>query len=118
MKLDYSDRPDGKLHIELRGEMDAPACSGLRSELEQILDTGNQAVVAMDLANVSFIDSSGIGVIVYLYKSLKANDRTLEIINVQGQPRELFELLRIGTAIPVRPAPEPTPSSENNPCAV
>jgi anti-anti-sigma factor len=54
---------------------------------------------------VSFLDSSGVGVIVFLYKRLKAQNRGFEIDGARGQPQELMELLRIDKVIPVGVGP-------------
>ena len=112
MKLVHSETPDQALLIEFSGEMDAAGCADIRPELEQILSTSEQKTVVLDLADVSFIDSSGIGVIVFLYKRFKSRSQALEIVNVQGQPRELIELLRIGSAIPVHMASNQMPGEK------
>jgi anti-anti-sigma factor len=104
MNLECIDTPSGDLIVKLRGEMDALGCTRIRPELEQITHTENINVV-LDLSQVSFLDSSGIGAIVFLFKRLKAQDRTLVIVGVQGQPQELMKLLRIDSAIPVSAAP-------------
>ncbi len=101
MEYKRIETPDGDLLIELQGEMDAQGCARIRPELDQIATKDYAKNVVLDLARVSFLDSSGIGAIVFLYKRLKTRDRHLEIINVQNQPRELIELLRLGSAIPV-----------------
>ncbi len=101
MNLEYTFTPDGNLTVGLRGEMDALGCTHIRPELEQITHSETNNNVVLDMKQVSFLDSSGVGVIVFLYKRLKAQDRTLEITGVQGQPQELMELLRIDKVIPV-----------------
>lgn len=103
MILECINTPNGDLTIRLQGEMDALGCVKIRPELEKIADTENSNI-ALDLSQVSFLDSSGIGAIVFLYKRLKARDRALVIIGVQGQPQELMKLLRINSAIPVSAA--------------
>ncbi len=107
MNLEYIDTSSGDLIIKLRGEMDALGCTKIRDELEQVTHTESINVL-LDLNQVSFLDSSGIGAIVFLYKRLKAQDRTLVIVGVQGQPQELMKLLRINSAIPVSAAPVST----------
>ncbi|MCP3870953.1 MAG: STAS domain-containing protein [Gammaproteobacteria bacterium] len=101
MTLEYTDTPNGELKVDLQGEMDALGCDRLRPALERLVNAEQDRNVVLDLGQVSFLDSSGIGVMVFLYKRLKSKGRTLEIVNVQGQPRELMELLRIDSAIPV-----------------
>ncbi len=104
MNLECINTPDGDLVVKLCGEMDALGCTKIRTELEQITDTKN-INVSLDLSQVNFLDSSGIGAIVFLYKRLKAQGRTLIIVGVQGQPQELMKLLRIDRAIPVSVVP-------------
>ncbi len=104
MDLECMDTPCGDLVVKLCGEMDALGCTKIRTELERITDTEN-INVSLDLSQVSFLDSSGIGAIVFLYKRLKAQGRTLIIVGVQGQPQELMKLLRIDSAIPVKVMP-------------
>ncbi len=91
----------GDLIIELDGEFDALGSSRIRPVLEKIASQSKPEYVFIDLKNVSFIDSSGVGAIVFLYKRLKENARKLSITHVSGQPRALLELLRIHKAIPV-----------------
>jgi anti-anti-sigma factor len=101
MNIEVVARPSNELLIQLDGEMDALGCSAIRPALEQIADSDQINDVMLDLSRVSFIDSSGIGVIVFLFKRLKSVGRALQLVGVQGQPEELMDLLRISSAIPI-----------------
>ncbi len=118
MKLKSTYTPDGDLFVELCGEMDAEGCAQISSSLEQVVDTAQGGKVALDLNQVSFLDSSGIGAIVFLYKRLKIKKQALEIVGVQGQPLELIKLLRIDSAIPVSTVQIINPLQEVEICAV
>ncbi|MFT5879370.1 MAG: anti-anti-sigma factor [Moritella sp.] len=100
MNFQHIDTPNGYLIIKLSGEMDALGCSKIHPDLEAITNTEHLHII-LDINQVNFIDSSGIGAIIFLFKRLKAQQRTLEIIGVQGQPEELLKLLRIESAIPI-----------------
>ena len=90
----------GDLIIKATGDFDAFAAEKIRPELEAISNSNEMQNIILDLTEVTFIDSSGIGAIVFLYKRLIASKCTFHLTGVQGQPRELFELLRIHKAIP------------------
>lgn len=102
MKLEQHIADCGDLIVELNGEFDALGSSKIRQSLEDIAAQAKPDVVFLDLKRVSFIDSSGVGAIVFLYKRLKEKSRNLVISGVHDQPRELLELLRIHKAIPVQ----------------
>ncbi len=92
----------GKRTCLIQGDMDAYGVleSGLNNVLERLADNWD-GDVDLDFSEVTFMDSSGIGAIVYLYKRIKASDRKLEIVGVNGQPREIMRNLRIDRTIPI-----------------
>jgi anti-anti-sigma factor len=79
------------LHIE--GDMDASAMSDMKALFEEIAHSNED--VRIDMRKVDFIDSSGIGGIVFLFKRLKMTARRLEVVNLYGQPRKLFTQLNL-----------------------
>ncbi len=101
MNIEYIETTHDYRIAKLHGEMDALGCTEIRGELEQITDAEIEQHIALDMSDVSFLDSSGIGLIVYLFKRLKGQSRALQIIGAQGQPQELIHMLRIESAIPV-----------------
>lgn len=103
MRLETRDSDSGELIIHIGGDMDAKGCSLIRNDMEDIASSAQGRSVIIDIKDVSFLDSSGIGAIVYLFKRVKGSGGQLAISNATGQPLELMELLRIQTAIPVQP---------------
>lgn len=101
MKIERINSECGDLVIKIHGEFDALGSSKIRPELEKVARQTEPENVFLDLTEVSFLDSSGVGAIVFLYKRLKEHSRKLKITGANGQPRELLELLRIHKAIPV-----------------
>ncbi|RJG42463.1 STAS domain-containing protein [Motilimonas pumila] len=98
MQIEMNDLSTQQLVLNLSGEMDALGCSKIRPRLEKVTDLPHPHIV-MDVSQVSFMDSSGIGAIVFLFKRLKQQQRTIEIVGVHGQPKDLMKLLRIDSAI-------------------
>ncbi len=102
MNIEYLNADNNAIHIKLTGEMDAHGCSQIGNELERIIDATIVQHISLDINDVTFLDSSGVGVIVFLFKRLKSSGGSLEINNVNGQPKELIKLLRVASVIPVR----------------
>jgi len=71
--------------------------AGNYEEVEQLFmgefDSSGEAV--LDLENVEFIDSSGIGVILYCIRQLDQQGRELRIANTNETIRSAFKLIRI-----------------------
>ncbi|MEO1067007.1 MAG: STAS domain-containing protein [Pseudomonadota bacterium] len=74
-------------------DMDAVAMADLRATFEDLADAKEN--VEIDLIDVEFIDSSGVGGLVFLYKRLLANGFKLSVHNVGGQPLRLLTHLRM-----------------------
>lgn len=111
MNIENINAANGNKILKLSGEMDALGCSKIRPSLEELTQQDHLHTV-LDIHKISFIDSSGIGAIVFLFKRLKEQGRSMEIIGAQGQPQGLMKLLRIDTAIPVSSADNIEPRLE------
>lgn len=85
--------------VELTGELDAAAIETYREMFSQLADS--QSSVTLNFSGVSFIDSSGIGAIVFLFKRLRTMEKPLHIVDCQGQPLKLFKHLRIDRSIDI-----------------
>lgn len=79
--------------INLEGEFDTCVVAQQRDDFENFSRSKKDVVV--DLTDVYFIDSSGIGAIVFLYKRLICQQHHLSIVGLSGQPKDLFEMLHL-----------------------
>jgi N-acetylglucosaminyldiphosphoundecaprenol N-acetyl-beta-D-mannosaminyltransferase len=78
--------------IRLPEVLDAGAVESGRASLEnEILDAFEPI---LDFKNVKFIDSSGLGFIVGLWRRARADNRKLNLIEIQPSTRRFFELSR------------------------
>lgn len=93
-------RTENELSLRLEGSLDALAVEILRPRFDSLVQDKHD--VTLDMSHIDFIDSSGIGAIVFLFKRLRSNDRTLSLSGVHGQPLELLHYLRIEQSITVR----------------
>lgn len=75
--------------LRLPEDLDAASMDELRPVLESLARRAED--VELDLAAVRFIDSSGVGGIVFLYKRLRAAGYNLWLTGVGNQPRRLLE---------------------------
>ncbi|WP_260258423.1 STAS domain-containing protein [Vibrio intestinalis] len=101
MELRTIEASDTVLTLELNGNLDADGSRSAQQHIDQIIADPSHSEVEIDFEKVTFLDSSGVGAIVYLYKRLVERERNMRIENVKGQPLEIMTLLRINQAIPV-----------------
>ena len=86
--------------VTIEGDMDALSVKSLRSAFDELAEEERGDLI-LDISQVPFIDSSGIGALVFLFKRLTAKGRKMEIRGVTDQPRQLFMYLRIDKTIKV-----------------
>lgn len=70
-----------------------------RDHFELLACTQHKTVV-LNFGDTDFIDSSGIGAMVFLYKRIEQRGTLMKIIDAKGQPRELMQLLKVDLTIP------------------
>jgi anti-sigma B factor antagonist len=79
--------------LTIDGDFDAAAARELRPQIEKLaLAAGD---VTVDMAGVEFVDSSGVGALVFLHKRLLEAGHRLKVTGLRGQPLELLTYLRL-----------------------
>ncbi len=81
-----------KLIAMLQGEIDHHAAEILRLQIDECITTSQPEVLVLDFASVSFMDSSGIGLILGRHKILKTFGG---VLLVQNAPREAKKVLAL-----------------------
>lgn len=74
-------------------DLDASYVARVRPEIERLAEAGED--VLLDLSKVEFVDSSGLGILVFLHKRLISTGHKLKIIGLKGQPLQLFTNLHL-----------------------
>lgn len=88
------------LYLILNGELDEHSAVYTRETLDKILDKENYNQVVVDLNELEFMDSTGIGVMIGRYKKLKQNDVPLYLINPNKHIDKIFEMTGLYKIMP------------------
>jgi anti-anti-sigma factor len=85
--------------VEFQGEWGLAERDAARDAVEQALERGPECVV-LDLSRVTFIDSSGIHVVVTASK--RCAERRIHIVIIPGPPQvhRVFEICQLTTLLP------------------
>lgn len=92
-------RNESEVTLEIDGSLDALAVEILRPRFDELVESNSNVII--DFTNTNFIDSSGIGSIVFLYKRLREDGHSISLVGVHNQPLELLQFLRIDQAIDI-----------------
>jgi anti-sigma B factor antagonist len=95
-----SRQADGVTIVVLAGRFDAHEVAQVRGALEQAADVpaGTPARVVVNLAEVNFIDSSGLACLVQGMKRCREHKGDLFLCTLQQPVRIIFELTRLDKA--------------------
>lgn len=77
--------------VSVIGEIDAYTAPKLREELLPLTE-GKNKVITVNLKDVSYMDSTGLGVFVGLFKQLNKNEGELKLVELSGTLKRLFKI--------------------------
>ena len=77
--------------VSVVGELDLGSASAFRSALAELMGSGHREVL-VDLAGTDFVDSSGIGALLWAHHRLEAAGGHLTLVNAGGHVARTLEL--------------------------
>ena len=87
--------------VRIKDKITFEHCPVLQSRLEPALETGVREVV-VDFRDVPFMDSSGIGEILRLFKHMRERSGSVVLINPNRKLRNLFTMYRFEKFMRIR----------------
>ncbi len=76
----------------LSGEIDHHSAAGVRNEIDSAIELNMPSMVILDFSEVSFMDSSGIGLIMGRYKIVSKSGAKLHVRGVTPQNYKVMKL--------------------------
>ncbi len=91
---------DGKrVTAALSGDIDHHAAREIRTELDDVIARSRPELLILDMANVGFMDSSGIGLILGRTRAVRAVGGELLVKNARREIAEVIRLSGLGAVI-------------------
>lgn len=101
--------------VTLRGEIDAFTAPALRLELERLIDESAPIpIFVIDLAGVTFLDSSALGAVVGALRLLRERGAALRVVEPHGAAARIFSQTGLDTVIALYPTRESALSRAEN----
>ena len=92
---------DRNLLLEIQGELDHHGAKNALRELELAIDAALPTKLVLDLAGVTFMDSSGIALILRAQQRIQLMDGSLQVRNVPPQARRVLDAAGIGRLVTI-----------------
>lgn len=89
------------LLVRLTGELDQCSASGIRRDLDQMLLDPRVRHLVIDLKDMPFMDSSGLGVILGRYRMMRERGGTVSLMHLSPQVKRVYDLSGMARIIPV-----------------
>ncbi|WP_216830454.1 anti-sigma F factor antagonist [Alkalihalobacterium elongatum] len=80
------------LLVRLEGELDHHTAEQLRTQVERQFEDQDLKHIVLNLEQLSFMDSSGLGVILGRYKQVKNNGGEMVVCAISPAVKRLFEM--------------------------
>lgn len=78
----------------IQGELDVHNVKNLRSEVLESLEKGTWTYI-IDMKSIDYLDSSGLGMLVFLKKEVLRTGGQLTIVNLQDSVLNVFKLTKL-----------------------
>jgi anti-sigma B factor antagonist len=92
---------EGIIILDLRGRLVAGETALLRERLSDLKDQKNQINVILNLKNVDFIDSSGLGTLIAGHSIIAQGGGDLRLLNLSKRSAQLLILTKLTTVFQI-----------------
>ncbi|HUQ38854.1 MAG TPA: STAS domain-containing protein [Acidimicrobiales bacterium] len=103
--MTWADEAPDEVVVPFSGELDLAVAPAVRSRLLDVLAEGRSRIV-IDLRDVTFMDSTCLGVMIGALKRARAVGGDIQVHNVAPNVMRTFVLTGVDTALSVKPLPE------------
>ena len=100
LNLEVVDRSPGFATARVSGDLDIVTSENVKRELAGLVDSGHDSLV-LDLSEVGFVDSSGLGALVALHRHAESQGGRFSVRAVPPQVQRLFAITRLDDLLAV-----------------
>jgi anti-sigma B factor antagonist len=99
VQLDYNDTQDLRIITVGESRIDAAIAITFKDRMRELCENGPDRII-LDMAQVDFIDSSGLGAVVASMKQV-GKDKMLELAGLSPTVKKVFQLTRMDTVFTI-----------------
>ncbi|HPY55664.1 MAG TPA: STAS domain-containing protein [Sedimentibacter sp.] len=92
---------DSIIEVKPIGEVDIYTSPELKNQIFSLIEERNTSII-IDGESLEYIDSTGLGVLMSIYKKMQENSLNLEIINLKPNIYKLFDITGLNKVFNIR----------------
>ena len=100
MKLTSENFGENGVYINIEGELDLYSTVEVRTKVLKAFDD-NRTRMILDLGRLTYLDSSGVGILILILQTLRQKKGKLKVLGLGGTPRKVLEMSNIISLIPL-----------------
>lgn len=93
---------DGNLTVALTGEIDHHCAKSYIEAIDAKIEAYTPAICVLDFSEVTFIDSSGVAVVINALRAMKRIDGRLLLTGIGRQPMKVFRAAGVDRLIEIK----------------
>jgi anti-anti-sigma factor len=99
--MELTERQEGSATVlEINGRFDFAARREFKEAMDRLQQAGCRHVI-LNIEQVSFVDSSALGLLVVAHQNLKLKEGRISLVNPQSYVRQILDLANVPRMIPV-----------------
>ncbi len=91
---------NGTMYVLLCGELDEHSATHIREEMDKAFSSGIFKQIIIDLSELEFMDSTGVGVLIGRYKKMKERGIPIYICNPSTHAEKIFKMTGLYELMP------------------
>lgn len=102
---------DSQAILRLGGRFDFKAHREFRDAVDALLQQSDTKPLQVDLADVSYLDSSALGMLLMLRDKAKAANKDVALVGVKGSVRQVLDIANFSKLFAITPATSSSPAA-------
>lgn len=91
LEIQYSITEENKLEVKPIGEVDIYTSPELKNKVFELIED-NKLNMVINGEKLDYIDSTGLGILMSIYKKMQENSLTIKILNLKPNIFKLFDI--------------------------
>ena len=96
------DNNESIMSVRLEGEIDHHLAKGMREEIDKVAQRTHPSQMILDFKDVTFMDSSGIGLVMGRYRLMEMTNGKLKVVNTSPNIKKVMKLAGLDRLAEIR----------------